>query len=442
MASPPDDPYPAEPRLATWDRTAWADRASDYGDGETTDRGYPDQWGPADERPSRSWQGEPEVAKRGAPLPLAAAFAAIWASVLGLLPMLALAGVVAVGSGATPVGVVRIGAGAWLLAHGAPVQTPADRITLVPLGLSVWIAWRLIRAGVHAARAIGAHRDRSAWPSVRAGGAVAVCYGFMGGLVATVASGADVSVSPWRAAAMCGLVAFVAATLGALRYGRAGRRLLRRLPRTVVDAARTGLAAVAFLVAAGSAAGGLALALAGGAATDMLTSFRAGVAGQAGITVLCLVFLPNLAIWGAAYLLGPGFAVGYGTVVSPGDVLLGPVPALPVLAGLPSGPLSGIGPALLGVPLVAGIAAGILLAWRSPLSERGWGGLLSSAVLAGPVAGLVLHLAATASSGSLGSGRLSQLGPVDWRIGLFATGVITVGTVFGAATARTLSRPA
>jgi uncharacterized membrane protein YfcA len=53
----------------------------------------------------------------------------------------------------------------------------------------------------------------------------------------------------------------------------------------------------------------------------------------------------------------------------------------------------------------------------------------------------VLQLAAAASGGALGSGRLSQLGPVDWRVGLFATGVIAVGTIFGAATARTLSRP-
>ena len=73
----------------------------------------------------------------------------------------------------------------------------------------------------------------------------------------------------------------------------------------------------------------MALALPGGAAAEMLGSYRAGVLGQAGITVLCLVYLPNLAVWGAAYLLGPGFAVGDGTVVSPGEVLLGPVPALP-----------------------------------------------------------------------------------------------------------------
>jgi hypothetical protein len=278
-------------------------------------------------------------------------------------------------------------------------------------------------------------------PAIRASAAVAVGYALVGAIAAKLAATADVSVSPWRAAGTFGLFAGVAATLGALGYGRAGRRWARRLPRTLTDAVRAGLAAVAFLVAAGAAAGGLALALAGGAATDMLASFRAGVVGQAGITVVCLVFLPNLAIWGTAYLLGPGFAVGVGTVVSPGDVLLGPVPALPVLAGLPSGPLSGIGPALLGVPLIAGLAAGILLSRRSPLSQRGWGGMLGAAVLAGPVAGVVLQLAAAASGGALGSGRLSQLGPVDWRVGLFATGVITVGTAFGAAAARTVTRP-
>jgi Family of unknown function (DUF6350) len=436
MASHPDDPYSAEPRLATWDRFARVepavdDTAGDVDRDDFVERGGASSIDGLDERVS---------ARRGAPLAVAAVVAAVWASLLGLLPVVALAAVVGIGSGATPVGVARISAGAWLLGHGAPVQTPADRITLVPLGLSVWIAWRLIRAGVHAARATGAHRDRSIWLAVRAGVAVAVAYGLVGAVIAELAATAEISVSPWRAAASCGLFAGIAATIGALGYGPAGRRLLRRLPRTLTDSARTGLAAAAFLIAAGAAAGGLALALAGGPATDMLVSFRAGVAGQAGITMLCLVFLPNLAIWGAAYLLGPGFAAGAGTVVSPGDVLLGPVPAVPVLAGLPSGPLSGIGPALLGVPLVAGLAAGILLARRSPLAERGWGVLLGAAALAGPVAGVVLQLAAFASSGALGSGRLSQLGPVDWRVGLFATGVVTVGTVFGAATARTLSR--
>jgi hypothetical protein len=164
-----------------------------------------------------------------------------------------------------------------------------------------------------------------------------------------------------------------------------------------------------------------------------------GVAGQAGVTVLCLLYAPNIAGWGAAYLLGPGFAVGLDTTVSPGAVLIGPLPGLPVLAGLPSVPLSGIGPVLLGVPVLAGICAGVLLARRrSPaMARRGaggrWGPLVLTAALSGPVAGLLLQAFAFASAGGIGSGRLSVLGPTGWRVLLFATLVLTVGSVIGAA---------
>ena len=45
---------------------------------------------------------------------------------------------------------------------------------------------------------------------------------------------------------------------------------------------------------------------------------------------------------GGVYLVGPGFALGTGTVVSPAEVDLGPVPALPVLAAIPAdGPAPG-----------------------------------------------------------------------------------------------------
>jgi len=156
------------------------------------------------------------------------------------------------------------------------------------------------------------------------------------------------------------------------------------------------------------------------------------------MTAICLLYLPNLAVWGIAYLLGPGFAVGTGTVVSPGDVLLGPVPGLPVFAGLPSAPLTGVGPALLGVPLLAGLLAGWLLARRA---RGGWLPLLGAAALSAVVAGGLVHLAVLASRGGLGSGRLATIGPVDWRIGLFAAGVTCVGTMVGAAAARTVTRP-
>ena len=60
---------------------------------------------------------------------------------------------------------------------------------------------------------------------------------------------------------------------------------------------------------------------------------------------------PNLALLGSAYLLGPGFAFGTGTTVSPTAVSLGAVPAFPVLAALPNeGPTPGWLVVLMGVP--------------------------------------------------------------------------------------------
>jgi hypothetical protein len=382
--------------------------------------------------------------RTGAPLPLAAAVAALWAALLGVTPVLLLTLVGAIGTGAQLADVAGVGAGAWLLAHGVPIATPTDRITLMPLAITLWVAWRLSRAGVHASRATGALRTVSAWPAVRAGLAVGVGYAAVGALVAVLVRPGGAQVSVLRAALTFGGVATLAAIVGALAHARAGRRLLGRAPRSLVDGARTGLAAIAFLLAAGAALAGLALALAGREATQMLSAYQAGIAGQVGITALCLAYLPNLAVWGAAYLVGPGFALGTGTVVSPGDVLLGPVPALPVFAALPDGPVGGIGPALLGAPLVAGLGAGLLLGRPRPAApgaRDGWGPLLGSAALAGPVAGLLVYLATVISRGSLGSGRLADVGCYDPLVAVFAAAIIGVGAVAGATTRRWLARP-
>jgi hypothetical protein len=389
------------------------------------------------ERVATRGPGDPAQApRRVAPLPVAAAVAALWAAVVGLAPLVALSALAAMGTGAATSASARIGMGAWLLGHGVPVATPSDRITLVPLAVTVLAVWRLARAGVHAGRAAGAHRSPSVRPAVAAGLLVAVAYAGIGAAAAVFARSSDLEISPARAAAMFGSLAAVAAVLGALGHGRSGRRLLRRAPRVLVDAVRAAVAAVALLLASGAAASGIALASSGGEATQMLGAFGAGITGQLGITALCLIYIPNLAVWGAAYLVGPGFAVGVGTVVSPGDVLVGPLPPLPVFSALPTGELTGVGPVLLGVPFVAGLVAGALLA-RRPLDTAR---LVGSAGLSGPVAGVLVYLAMVASRGGLGSGRLAALGPTDSRVAFLAGGVIAAGAVIGALSRRSLSR--
>jgi Family of unknown function (DUF6350) len=175
----------------------------------------------------------------------------------------------------------------------------------------------------------------------------------------------------------------------------------------------------------------------GGAAADVLAVYRTGVAGQAGIILLCLAYAPNFAIWSAAYLVGPGFAVGEATVVRAGEVTLGPLPAaLPVFAGLPDGPMPGLGAALLAVPVLVGAIAGRV----AVASERGWN-RLAGAVLTGVVGGGLLGLAAAVSAGPLGSGRLATIGPAPLVVAAYSAALIILGSLIGAALMPNLKEP-
>jgi hypothetical protein len=242
------------------------------------------------------------------------------------------------------------------------------------------------------------------------------------------------------------------------------------------DATRTGVVAALLVLAAGAAAAGTSLALSGGQAGRLFAAYHAGFAGQAGLTLVCVVYGPNLAVWAASYLAGPGFALGAGTLVSAARVSLGAVPAVPVLAGVPAKPVSSWAGLLLAVPLAAGMTAGWLMARRrlrqaesgpaspgAPAGETapglatgdalaigstavgpddraapavGWVPLLVAAVLAGPVAGGALAFAAWASAGPLGGGHLSAVGARPWPLGGVVAGLVAAGAVAAAAATR------
>jgi hypothetical protein len=378
-----------------------------------------------------------------APLVLAAAVTTAWAVLVSATPVLLAAGAVLLIS-PNPTDsetVLRTGFAAWLLAHAVPLKTDLGPIGLTPLAITALAAWRVARAGVHAARAASARRSNSVLPALKAGAAVAAAYGIYGTALALFVSTEGLGVQALRAGLTLTLFGLAAGLAGALWEGGWPARWGPLVPPPVRDAARTGGVAALLVIAAGAAATGLALALRAGVATDMLSEYRTGVVGQAGLALVCLVYAPNLAVWGASYLVGPGFTLGVGTTVSAGAVSLGPVPALPVLAAVPAHPLNAWSGAVLAVPLVAGMIAGWLLARRQRRAADGpsvgsWARLLVPAALAGPVAGALLGLAALASRGSVGSGRLTDMGAAAWPLAGIAAAVVGVGVLAGAAVTR------
>jgi hypothetical protein len=385
--------------------------------------------------------------RRGrAPLPVAAAVAAGWAALLSYLPVVAILSVVRFAEDDRGFAhALQLGLASWLLGHGVPLTTSAGPMGLTPLALTLLAGWRVARAGVHVSRAIGARHRGTPGQALAAAGSVGLGYGLIGLLAAILLADGQPVVSPIDAGARLTIFGTLAALVGALPATGVLAGLLDQLPTVLRDATRTGLVAALLVLAAGAGAAGLAVATGGGEASDMLGAYRTGVAGQAGLTLICLGYAPNAAVWAASYLLGPGFAVGTDSVVRITEVSVGALPAVPIFAGLPHGPVEGIGVGLLAVPLIAGMTAGWLLARHARRHTRreriplAWSSLLLAALLAGPVAGVTLGVTALVSSGPLGSGRLAEIGPTSWQVAAVGTAVLAIGTLGGAAASHALT---
>jgi hypothetical protein len=335
------------------------------------------------------------------------------------------------------------------------------------LAFTLLAAWRVARAGVHTTRAVGGRRRGSPRLALLAASAIGLGYGLLGAAVARLAALPGLTAPVVTAGLTLAAFGFVAALAGAMISSGLPGKLARRMPALIRDATRTGAVAALLVLGAGAAAAGMSLALNGGSASRILGAYHAGATGQAGLTLICLVYGPNVAVWAASYLIGPGFAIGAGTVVSFSRVSLGAVPAVPVLAAVPARPAAAWAGLLLAVPLAAGMAAGWLLARRrlraggagsagaAPVPSAataatsataavgvppaGWLPLLAAALLAGPVAGIALACLAWASAGPLGGGHLAEVGPHPWPLAGIAAGLVAVGAVVAAASTKALT---
>ncbi|GAA2880450.1 hypothetical protein Acy02nite_20140 [Actinoplanes cyaneus] len=403
-------------------------------------------------------QRRPAERLRGAPLPVAVAFATIWAALLTYLPVAAAMGLARTLEGQGGVtGAAHAGAAAWLLGHGVPIGTSIGPLGLAPLLLTALVLWRLNRAGLHVTRAIGARRSGSISSALLVAVCVGATYAAIGALTAHLTDGRGTEVSTARAASDFLLLGLLGSLIGALRGSDAVTTLARRVPPALRHGLRTGLVAAFLMLGAGAAVGGLSVALSGGDATKIIAAYHTGTAGQAGITLISVAYAVNAAIWATAYLLGPGFALGAGSIVSVTEVSVGDLPTLPLLAGLPNGPAGAGGALLLTLPVLAGAVAGWGLtqrlrygrahAWGPARGsgvdgpEPAWPLLIGAGLLAGPVAGLVVGILAWCSGGPVGSGRLAEIGPAAGQAGLVAMAVGAISVLLGASAARVFSTP-
>lgn len=343
--------------------------------------------------------------------------------------------------------VVRLALAIWVLAQHAGLGVPGGWVGLVPLGLAAvplaasWFAGRRLARSLdpNAERIeAGASRARRAGVPWTAMLAMTVTYAGLATAAAWLATTATIRPVLWQAAAGSGVVALVGGWLGGSAYRHAGavagvRAVLRLLPRSVrgrvADWATPAVAALGVHLAGAAVVLVVCLLLGAGRITAISGALDTGLVGGVVLALAQVALLPNLVVWAASALAGPGFAVGAGTAVSPAASTLGPLPAVPVLAALPNpGPLPTPVLAVLVVPFAAGAVAGAVLLRRT--SRPGRFALLADLVGIAVLAGLALGVLAWLSGGPAGPGRLATVGPQPVLVGaVFAAEVLVGGLV-------------
>ncbi|MFE0646606.1 DUF6350 family protein [Streptomyces sp. NPDC058877] len=320
-----------------------------------------------------------------------------------------------------PVGALHVAAGTWLLAHGVDLvrtdtlsglPAPLGVIPLLLVALPVLLVHRVARDTLDP----GGNGGR---PRPSPGGTVvAVSGGYLLVAAAVVAYSESGPLPADPVAAALWLPGVVTAAAGAGVWTALGRPLPRqRQAPAVLRAAGLGLLT---LFGGGAVVAATSLILHEGRAEASFAALATEWSGRVTVLLLILVLLPNAAVWGAAYALGPGLALGTGALATPlglgGDPA---VPPFPLLAALPA---EGRGSWIHGATLVVPLAAAVVQGWRIGRPARAWDARETAlaALAAAGGCGVVVAVLAGAAGGPLGTGRLAEFGPVWWRAGAAA----------------------
>ena len=333
---------------------------------------------------------------------------------------------------------LRVAVYTYLLALGVPLQISAGELAgiafpsflmaAMPLGITLMMALMAIRIGYRLSAA------SSLWPAWIGGG---LAFGGISYGASLLVQHESVLVDEFQplfvpASFFAGLliIASVAGNRFELFPGANGpeakeRIAIRSLASRIYEslhwslktalrpAVRVGLGVIATLVFASSLMITLALGFGWIEVIRLYEELGLSVLGGVMLTLGQLAILPNLIVFGTAWISGVGFSIGTGSYVSPLATQLGPIPALPIFAAIPTGGFDrGILFAML--PILASFIGTLLV--RRFADDMRWeyatrfGAAFSLAILAALTSALVGFVMAALASGAFGPGRFQEVG--------------------------------
>ncbi len=312
----------------------------------------------------------------------------------------------------------------WLGVHTVPISIGGRELGVMPLLPVLLMVWATAR---NTARATS---SRTSWLVIR--WVVASALG--GPLLLTAIALAVIhdassvitelqTPSALRAFTSVLVVHAVGAAIGV--WSRVGRRALAAslLPNWLADSARAAAAGVLALLGLSGlvTAGSLVVHW---STMQELYGITDSIFGQFSLTVLSVLYAPNIIVGTSAVAVGSSAHLGFATFSS-FTVFGGDVPALPILAAAPTPPLGPVWVALLIVGAASGVAVGQQCARRALPVVPAMAKLLVASI-AGALAMALLAYG--------GSGRLGNFGDVGVDQGALVIGAFFWFAVVGLVT--------
>lgn len=301
-------------------------------------------------------------------------------------------------------------AGSWFAVHLVPLSIGGTSLGVAPLLPTLIIGWSVARTVHHA---VDSDTDRRVLRWVFAAS--------MAGPLAVTAIALAVAKDASTVIGLSNPNALVAFSwVAGVHAAASGTGLLfacwdsvvirRGLPDWVRALVAPFVRALSILAAGGAAVVLLALLVSWETAGALLES-GGDVVGMLGLTVLSVLYLPNIVI--GALAVATGSTAGFGDAsVSLFSTTGGPLPPLPILAVLPEGSAQTIWVVMLVVPMGAGLLLGRDCAIRSADIQVAVSSVWAVAASAGALAALLGYAA---------GGNLGTFGTVEvtvWSFGL------------------------
>lgn len=333
---------------------------------------------------------------------------------------------------------LRVGTLGWLMALGSGIHVAGTPITAAPLALTLMMVLVVWRVGLRLGDSVAGHGpDADAiadgtrdWTVGSTTAVFTVAYAAVVVVAHHLASTPATAPSLARALlgtiALCGLVGGVAIAVGS---GRAAI-WTSFLPLSVRASAAVAWRLLIWYAGVSAALLVVSLVLHWNDAVNVMSQLHTSPGAAVLLVGVCVLAAPNATIFSGSYLLGPGFAVGAHTLVTPTAVVLGPLPMFPLLAALPGqGSTSGLDAALLGVPPLLAAVTAFWVLRRYPTQR--WDDAALRGAGAGLIAAVGFAVLAVLSGGAVGPGRMAEVGPFVLEVLLHGVATFGLGGLVG-----------